>query len=62
MRSVMQRIGWESLDNAIKKNVILNVEKLKTATPIIDKAVTDKKARIVGGVYNLGDGRVDFVS
>jgi carbonic anhydrase len=50
------------LDNAIKKNVILNIEKLKTATPIIDKAVTEKKARIVGGVYNLGDGRVDFVS
>jgi carbonic anhydrase len=50
------------LDNAIRKNVSLNVEKLKAATPIIDKAVTDKKVRIVGGVYNLADGHVDAVS
>ena len=50
------------LDNAIRKNVVLNVEKLKAATPIIDKAVTDKKVRIVGGVYNLADGHVDVVS
>jgi carbonic anhydrase len=50
------------LDNAIKQNVILNVEKLKTATPIIDKAVAEKKVRIVGGVYNLEDGRVELLS
>src|SRR5437868_11848564 len=49
------------LDNAIRKNVALNVETLKAATPIIDKAVTEKKARIVGGVYNLADGHVDVV-
>jgi len=54
--------GGNLLDNAIRKNVALNVEKLKAATPIIDKAVTDKKARIVGGVYNLADGHVDMVS
>jgi carbonic anhydrase len=51
----------DTLDNAIRKNVLLNIEKLKTATPIIDKAITDKKVRIVGGVYNLEDGRVDMV-
>jgi len=50
-----------ALDNAIKQNVILNVAKLKAATPIIDKAIADKKVRIVGAVYNLGNGRVEIV-
>src|SRR5262249_4477904 len=49
------------LDNATRQNVILNVEKLKTATPIIDKAVAEKKVRIVGGMYNLDNGQVDLV-
>jgi carbonic anhydrase len=51
----------DMLDNAIRENVILNVAKLKSATPIIDKAVADKKVRIVGAVYNLDNGQVDFV-
>jgi carbonic anhydrase len=50
-----------ALDNAIKQNVILNVAKLKAATPIIDKAIADKKVRIVGAVYNLSNGRVEIV-
>ena len=55
-------LGGNMLDNAIKKNVVLNVEKLKNATPIIDKAVAEKKVRIVGAVYNLDDGRVELLS
>jgi carbonic anhydrase len=50
------------LDNAIRQNVVLSVEKLKAATPIIDKAVAEKKLRIVGAVYNLDSGRVDLLS
>jgi carbonic anhydrase len=50
------------LDNAIKQNVTLNIEKLKAATPIIDKAVAENKVRIVGGVYNLDNGRVELLS
>lgn len=50
------------LDNAIRQNVVLNVEKLKSATPIIDKAVAEKKVRVVGAVYNLDNGRVELVS
>ena len=49
------------IDNAIRENVVRNVEKMKTATPIIDKAVTEKKVRVVGGVYNLDSGRVEIV-
>jgi carbonic anhydrase len=51
-----------AVDNAVKQNVILNVEKLKTASPIIDKYVTDKKVIVVGAVYNLDNGRVELVT
>jgi carbonic anhydrase len=50
-----------ALDNAIKKNVLLNVEKLKAASPIIDKFVTEKKVRVVGAVYNLATGKVELL-
>jgi len=49
------------LDNAIKENVVLNVQALRTATPILSKAVEDKKLRVVGGIYNLATGKVDLV-
>jgi carbonic anhydrase len=49
------------LDNAIKQNVLDNVAKLKTATPILSAAVGDNKLKVVGGVYRLRDGRVDMV-
>jgi len=52
----------DPLDNAIRRNVMLNVEKLKTATPIIDKFVVDKKVMVVGAVYKLDNGRVELLS
>jgi carbonic anhydrase len=61
VKAVAGRPGNE-LANATRENVLLNVAKLKTATPIIDKAVNEKKVRIVGGVYNLDTGRVDMVA
>ena len=48
------------LDNAIRENVRLNVEKLKTAGPLISKFVEQGKVRVVGGIYRLATGRVDF--
>jgi carbonic anhydrase len=49
------------LDNAIKQNVLENVAKVKTATPILSAAVGENKLKVVGGVYRLRDGRVDMV-
>jgi Carbonic anhydrase len=60
VKAVLDQAG-NTLDNAIKQNVVINVEKLKNATPIIDKAVTEKRVRIVGAVYNLDSGRVELV-
>lgn len=47
--------------NAIRRNVALNVDKLKAAAPILKPAADDKKIRIVGGVYVLKTGRVDLL-
>ncbi|MGB8466429.1 MAG: carbonic anhydrase [Terrimicrobiaceae bacterium] len=50
------------LDNAIKQNVLLNVEKLRAASPILNKAVEKGKLRVAGGVYSLDTGRVTLVA
>src|SRR3984885_5267504 len=41
------------LANAIRRNVALNVDRLKTATPILKSFVDDNKLHVVGGVYEL---------
>lgn len=43
------------------RNVQMTVEKLKSATPILSKAVENQSLKIVGGVYDLTDGRIDLV-
>jgi len=52
----------DQLDNAIRQNVIDNVAKLKSATPILNSAVEKGKLKVVGGIYRLRDGRVEMVS
>jgi carbonic anhydrase len=51
----------DMLANTIRKNVALNVDKLKNAAPILKSFADDKKIRIVGGVYALQTGKVDLV-
>ena len=51
-----------ALENAIKENVRLNVERLKAATPIIEMFVSEKKVQVVGAVYHLADGHVELLS
>jgi carbonic anhydrase len=52
----------DMLANATRRNVVLNVEKLKTVEPILKSFVDDKKVRVVGGIYELTSGRVNFLS
>jgi carbonic anhydrase len=49
------------LDNAIRENVVLNVQTLSRALPILSKSVDEHTVRIVGGIYNLATGKVDLV-
>ena len=51
----------DKLRNAIRRNVMDNVAKLKSATPILSSAVEQDKLKIVGGIYHLKDGRIEFI-
>lgn len=61
VEAVQDRSG-DMLASAIRRNVALNVEKLKAASPILKAAVDDKKIRVVGGVYKLASGRVELLA
>jgi carbonic anhydrase len=50
------------LANSIRRNVMLNVERLKTTAPILKSFVDEKKINVVGGVYQLRSGRVDLLT
>jgi carbonic anhydrase len=52
----------DMLENAIRTNVAFNVERLKSAVPIVNKAVASGKVAVVGGIYRLATGRVEFVA
>ena len=58
----VQGEGGDILANAIRRNVAMNVEKLKSATPILSQFVGDKKLRIVGGIYKLATGHVELLA
>ncbi len=50
------------LDNAIKRNVAMTMDKLKSASAILGDAVAAKKLRIAGGVYKLKTGKVELLA
>src|ERR1700730_3486292 len=54
--------GEDTLKNAIRQNVIDNVAKLKSATPILSAAVEQNKLKVVGGIYRLKNGSVEMIS
>jgi carbonic anhydrase len=51
----------DPLANATRQNVIDNISKLKSATPILSAAVDQGKLKIVGGIYRLGEGKVELL-
>jgi carbonic anhydrase len=61
VKAVSQQ-GGDTLGKAIRQNVIDNVAKLSSATPILSAAVEAHKLRVVGGIYRLRDGSVEVVA
>ena len=60
--NAVQGAPGEVLANAIRRNVTLNVEKLKTGSPILKSFVEGKWIHVVGGVYQLRSGRVELLA
>lgn len=50
------------VENAIRVNVQLGVDRLKTLDPIVAPRVKDGRVQVVGGVYDLHTGKVTLVA
>lgn len=50
------------LDKAVRANVKMSVEKLKTTAPILADYVKVGKLKIVGGRYDLDTGKVEIIA
>jgi carbonic anhydrase len=62
VKAAMASGADDLLARAIRENVRLNVERLKTVSPILSDYAARGKIRVVGGVYKLKDGRIDWLS
>jgi carbonic anhydrase len=51
----------ELLDNAVHENVRMAVGLLKASQPILDKMQAEGKIEVVGAVYDLESGNVEFL-
>lgn len=52
--------GPDLANRAVAANVQRVVSRLKTAKPIISRAVAERKLKVAGAVYDLASGKVDF--
>jgi carbonic anhydrase len=50
----------DRLKNAVEKNVILNMQRLQD-NAVLQKLIQKNQLKIVGGYYELGSGKVDWI-
>jgi carbonic anhydrase len=51
----------DALENAVRKNVEIGVERLQGLEPIVAPRVKDRRVKVVGGVYDLHNGAVTLI-
>lgn len=51
----------DPVENAIKENVRMEVAQLRNLEPVLAKRVREGSIKIVGGVYNLDTGKVEWL-
>lgn len=59
-QSVLDQPG-DQLDNAIRANIDMGAEQLRTAEPNLAAAVNEGRLEIVGAYYDLASGEVSFL-
>jgi carbonic anhydrase len=52
----------DEVENAVKINVAMQVQQLQNMEPVLTKAVQSGELKIVGAVYNLENGSVEFLA
>ncbi len=55
-----QKDATHLLDTSIRENIIMQVEQLKALEPVLAKRVREKSIMIVGALYDLDSGKVEF--
>jgi len=61
VQPILKKGGDDVQQRAVIANVQHNVERLKTAKPILAGMIAKKQVRVVGGVYDLASGKVTLV-
>jgi carbonic anhydrase len=61
VKEVRSQTG-DTLDLAVRLNAVRVAEKLQLTRPILSKAVTSGKIKIVAARYDLDDGNVEFLT
>ncbi len=56
-----KKIAGDVVENAVKINVAMEVKQLRSLEPVLTKAIKNGSLKIVGAVYNLSTGQVDFL-
>ncbi|KAB1157645.1 carbonic anhydrase [Flavobacterium luteum] len=51
----------DQIENAVKINVAMQVQQLQNMEPVLTKAVVSGDTKIVGAVYDLASGKVEFL-
>ena len=49
------------VENAVKINVAMQVQQLQNLEPVLTKAIQSGETKIVGAVYDLSSGKVEFL-
>ena len=58
---IAKKMNGDTIENAVKVNVALQVKQLLSLEPVLTKAAKLGNLKIVGAVYNLSSGIVEFL-
>lgn len=56
-----RRLPGDRIENAVRINVQMVVQQLRSSTPVLSELVAQGKLKIVGGVYSLETGKVTWL-
>jgi carbonic anhydrase len=61
VESARQHSPADLLDESIRENIIMQVKQLKSLEPVLAKRVREGSIKIVGALYHLDSGKVEFI-
>jgi len=56
-----KKMSGDVIENAVKINVAMEVKNLQSLEPVITKAIKNGNVKVIGAVYNLNTGQVEFL-